>query len=639
MCPSPLPPDRRSARARHLTAAIGLVALATLAPIACGGEQAFSPRDGSALGTAGSAGIGGSTGAGGRGGAGTAGSGTGDVGGGGSAGDASGAAGTGASGSAGAAGVAGGGGGGGGASAGRGGTSGTGAGTGGRGGAGGMAGRPAGTTATGQACNKHDDCVSTWCEDGICCATACTGACRTCAATPGTCTLAADGDDPRSDCPETLPVMCGSTGVCNGAGACRNYPSTQECESVATCDSNSASVIPRKVCSGSGACVPATAMSCNGFRCTAGVCGLTCTDDSACVTGGFCSAGTCVAIPNIAGNGDLETGTTNGWLPANGAGPIAVSSVSAAGVAHAGTYSATTTSRSYSYHGPGYALPTGPGLYVISGWGMQRTSAVSLAGRLQVRVTCKTMVNPGLYHAVEVFDLPMPQGEWMHFSSTVDTRSMSPADCVPEMGGLVRTATLFLNHANDYLCGGGGLCSELYLDDVVVQVIDGHNLVGNSNFEAGLPDGWGLSAGSSTLAVSTTFAHGGTQSLRDSARTIPAAGPKYTLPTGAARYAFSFWVMHTGTQPRDLTLQPVYECITPTGPVMPPVIKTETAVAGGVWKQLTGTGVFPAANAPAGCKLRTAAVYVRTDGTACGTGTGQVECPDLYIDDVSITLP
>jgi hypothetical protein len=620
-----LRPDRRSARDRHLTAAIGLVALALLATVACSGEQAFGPRDGSALGTAGSAGTAGSMGAGGRGGTGIAGSGDAGAGG-----DASGAAGTGNGGAAGVMGVAGGG-----ASAG-GGSSGTGAGAGGRGGAGGTAGRPAGTTPTGQACNRHDDCVSTWCEDKICCATSCVGACRTCAAMPGTCTLAADGDDPRNDCAETAPAMCGSIGVCNGAGACRNYPSTQECDAIPSCDSTNASVIPRKVCSGSGTCVAAGTVSCNGFRCTQGVCGTTCVDDSACVTGGFCSAGTCVAIPNIAGNGDLETGTSNGWIPANGAGPIAVSSVTAAGVAHQGTYSVTTSSRSNFYHGPGYGLPTGPGLYSISAWGMQRTSTVPLLGRLQVRIACKTNVNPGLYHNVEVFDLPMPQGEWVHFASTVDTRSLEMADCMPDMGGLVRTAMLFINQSNDYLCGGGGLCSELYLDDVVVQVTDQHNLVGNPNFEAGLSDGWGLSAGSSVLGVSTTFAHGGTQSLKDSTRSIPAAGPKYALPIGAARYAFSFWVMHTGTQPRDLTLQPVYECVTPTGPVMPPVIKTETAVPGGVWKQLTGTAVFPPANAPAGCKLRTAAVYVRTDGTACST---QVECPDLYIDDVSITLP
>jgi hypothetical protein len=62
------------------------------------------------------------------------------------------------------------------------------------------------------------------------------------------------------------------------------------------------------------------------------------------------------------------------------------------------------------------------------------------------------------------------------------------------------------------------------------------------------------------------------------------------------------------------------------------------AVPGNTWTQLTGTAVFPPADAAVGCKLSLAAVYVRQDGTACGTGAGQVECPDLYIDDVSITL-
>ena len=39
---------------------------------------------------------------------------------------------------------------------------------------------------------------------------------------------------------------------------------------------------------------------------------------------------------------------------------------------------------------------------------------------------------------------------------------------------------------------------DLYIDDLVVQVTDGHNLVGNPNFEASATaiDGWGVSSGS-----------------------------------------------------------------------------------------------------------------------------------------------
>jgi hypothetical protein len=62
-------------------------------------------------------------------------------------------------------------------------------------------------------------------------------------------------------------------------------------------------------------------------------------------------------------------------------------------------------------------------------------------------------------------------------------------------------------------------------------------------------------------------------------------------------------------------------------------------VTTGAWTQLMGTVTMPPANAPAGCKVTAASVYVMQEGTMCGTGSGQVECPDLYVDDASITLP
>ena len=95
---------------------------------------------------------------------------------------------------------------------------------------------------------------------------------------------------------------------------------------------------------------------------------------------------------------------------------------------------------------------------------------------------------------------------------------------------------------------------NLYLDDVIVQVTDGHNLVGNPNFESGIAEPWSLSAGSSILAVSSTVAHGSTKSLHQKDRTIPAAGPRYNLPTGAARYLISFWVQHGAAARRLRTI-------------------------------------------------------------------------------------
>ena len=81
-------------------------------------------------------------------------------------------------------------------------------------------------------------------------------------------------------------------------------------------------------------------------------------------------------------------------------------------------------------------------------------------------------------------------------------------------------------------------------------------------------------------------------------------------------------------------LQPTYNCITPSGAMTPPPIGTEMAVPANTWTRLQGTATFPPADAPVGCKLLVAAVYVRHDGTACSGPP----CPDLFIDDVSITL-
>ena len=80
-------------------------------------------------------------------------------------------------------------------------------------------------------------------------------------------------------------------------------------------------------------------------------------------------------------------------------------------------------------------------------------------------------------------------------------------------------------------------------------------------------------------------------------------------------------------------LQPTYNCVTPTGPMTPPAIATVTAVPKNTWVELKGTATFPPADAPTGCKLSLAAIYVRHEGTACSG-----PCPELFVDDVSITL-
>ncbi len=176
---------------------------------------------------------------------------------------------------------------------------------------------------------------------------------------------------------------------------------------------------------------------------------------------------------------------------------------------------------------------------------------------------------------------------------------------------------------------------DIYVDDLVIQATDGHNLIGNPNFEGGWTSGWSTTGGSSTLGASNSFAHEGQYSLRQSARTMPTSAITYALPIGAARYAVSFWVLQDGTTDHQLGLLPLYSCIgsstsyyaTPSAPVV---------AHAGQWTQVTGTFVFPPPDAPAGCVLSQASVALGQGETGdCGS---TLECPDLYVDDASITL-
>jgi hypothetical protein len=593
----------------------GLLALASLVGLAiagCNGEEAFRARDASAW-----SGLGG----------------------GGLVPDTGGTVGTGNGGSTGVGGMAGAG-----AGVGTGGGVG-GAGNGGSVGTGGAGGRATGPGASGTTCSKGADCMTGFCFDGTCCQSDCSGACRSCNNSTGTCNLAASGDDPRSDCPMQAQSTCGNNGgKCNGSGACIVWPANTVCESTAACDPTSSSVIPNHICNGGGKCVPNALTSCHGFLCTAGACMTTCTDDTACVPGGFCSGKTCIGVPNLAGNGDLESGTNTGWSSANGSGSLAVSSPTSSGYAHGGQYAIMQTGRSANYVGPGYYIPSGLGKYVVSAWGLQVQDPGTpspVNGVLQIRLQCASGGN-GNYITVQdggLFGMSLPEGVWTMFSATVDTstNAQTAADCFANGAtpGLVRSAVVYLNQ-NSTDASTPVVYPDLYLDDLVIQVTDGHNLIGNPNFEAGFVDGWNVNgSGTSTLGLSTTVAHGGTHSLWQKARTLTTSGIKYALPIGAARYLISFQVLQSGTMQHVLALQPAYSCIG-SATVYTPTNSMVTAPAtANTWTSLGGTFVFPPLDAPAGCQLSTAAVYVQqAESGTCGT----IECPDLYLDDASITL-
>ena len=364
--------------------------------------------------------------------------------------------------------------------------------------------------------------------------------------------------------------------------------------------------------------------------------GVSCSNDTDCMTSQFCSARACAPrFGNLAGNGDVEYGSIAGWYGVfGGGGTLLVSDTTAAGYAHGGRYSAQATFRSQLYHGPAYKLPTGPGKYILSGWAFQKDDS-SVGVNLQVSIACATTTQ---YFAPT--SAPVSQNVWTSFAAIVDTAAMAttPAgDCLATgtTPGGVKLSRVFINQSVDPLPDAAAVAfPDLFLDDLVVQVTDGHNLVGNSNFEGAFTDGW--TGGGGTVTVSSALAKTGTHSLVVSGRTVPTAGPSYALPLGAARYSVVFQGLHTGTSPHGLVLQASYTCLGGS-PTLAGPIATVAAVATSTWTQLSGTVALPPADAPAGCRLTDASVYLRQAET--GTCGGGIECPDLFVDDVSVVIP
>src|SRR6185295_16944857 len=73
----------------------------------------------------------------------------------------------------------------------------------------------------GALCASKDECLSTFCEQGVCCQTACTGICKSCALSPsrGVCSnLAVGAADIMSRCSDQGTASCGTDGFCDGKG-------------------------------------------------------------------------------------------------------------------------------------------------------------------------------------------------------------------------------------------------------------------------------------------------------------------------------------------------------------------------------------------------------------------------------------
>ena len=191
----------------------------------------------------------------------------------------------------------------------------------------------------GRSCTLYSDCISGFCSDNVCCASACQGLCKTCKLpkSPGTC-----GDVPAGQADLGGLALCKGTSACDGKGGCK-LAAGQSCSLAAECASGycgdgyccdeacastcqacnlpgklgSCSPVPAgrpdknatvacdntKLCDGKGACKAAGGQSCStDSQCSSGHCvDFTCCDESCSETCKACNVpgklGTCSLVP------------------------------------------------------------------------------------------------------------------------------------------------------------------------------------------------------------------------------------------------------------------------------------------------------------------------------------------------------
>jgi hypothetical protein len=186
--------------------------------------------------------------------------------------------------------------------------------------------------ANGKSCKANSDCTSGFCSpEGVCCNSACSGACQSCTLTGkvGTCSSIASGGTPRdtTTCAVNASNVCGNTGKCNGNNGCQLASVGTTCGNASCAPAISGTVggasvqesvarLPAPTCDGAGACVPGSSISCGAFQCNASnaQCKTTCSSTSSdCYAiestsgGNSCISGTCQKSPN---GSTCSTGST-----------------------------------------------------------------------------------------------------------------------------------------------------------------------------------------------------------------------------------------------------------------------------------------------------------------------------------------
>ena len=145
----------------------------------------------------------------------------------------------------------------------------------------------------GQACTAGNQCVSGFCADGVCCNTACAGACEACAETSSKGTCVAVSGAPRTG--HTACTGSGTTcgGSCDGTNrAACSYPGASTSCRSASCTNGTATLAAS--CTGAGACPAAQTVNCAPNTCSGTACAGGCSSTQPCAGSNYCSGGTCV---------------------------------------------------------------------------------------------------------------------------------------------------------------------------------------------------------------------------------------------------------------------------------------------------------------------------------------------------------
>ena len=290
------------------------------------------------------------------------------------------------------------------------------------------------------------------------------------------------------------PRPAAMTASADGAGACRKHIPGTVCLA-AGC--SSAAVHAQSTCDGAGTCNAGASTSCGAYQCDQlGIaCATSCTADANC-NGGFCSATACYAPStiNLAGNGDLEYGNGVGWSTNGGAPALQNATAVPPGQVHAGTYAMGNITRAERLQRAS--------LRDTDGRRRLRDQPVGDAKR-ERRTGRGGADKPGLRPRLGQL---LPDGRIVRLQPAsgdvdADERNREPDDRQHAVRSQRRHAR------RDQVRGGlpqpdgerhsGHARPNLFVDDLVIRVTDGHNLVGNPNFEAfdtltglGVTSGW-----------------------------------------------------------------------------------------------------------------------------------------------------